>query len=144
MLLPSLHLSKICCFVFFSKHCQPRDHISTSNPVVAGTQRRKLRPGYVCDWPKVTLMGSCFPLSSKCWMSWTSWCLDMEPEGCTGVSQHYFVTGQLSDLGEVTGSSGKATLSLGLLGSSRNDASFTEFWGLNELMDVKVLCNNNI
>lgn len=35
--------------------------------------------------------------------------------GMHRVSQPYFATGQLSDLGEVTGSSGKATLSLGLL-----------------------------
>ena len=104
-----------CCFVFFSKHCQPRDHISTSNLVWLG-QRRKLRPGYVCDQPKVTLMGSCFPLSSKCWMSadiygaWT-WSQRDAP----GFSTLLCYRPAQCDLREVTGSSGKTILILGIL-----------------------------
>ena len=30
------------------------------------------------------------------------WCLDVEPEGLTWVSQPYSATGQLGDLGEAT------------------------------------------
>lgn len=125
---------------------------NTASPVIT------YLPATLCGWDRGGSWGLAMCVTDPRSPSWAhvfhcpanaGWVLtSMVPghgaRGMHRVSQHYFATGQLSDLGEVTGSSGKATLSLGLLGSSRNDASFTEFWGLNELMDVKVLCNNNI